>query len=210
MTLTPIASEARSQPAQSIARSAGVFALWIAGMLAGGCSDPPGLIAAQPPGVDPRVKLERELARNSKEPSTPDEDIPELAVLGANTPPPTIPPAPPTAKGETRKTASGTIYETVREGSGETAKSGQRVSLHYTGTFDDGRVFDSTKGKDPFTASIGKGQVIKGWDEAIPGMKVGEVRKLTVPPSSGYGSHGKGQVPANATLLFEVELLKVE
>ena len=204
----PIAGKDGRRPARAVGRVVGVLALGVAGMLGGGCSPPPGLIDAQPPGVDPRLKLARDI-KETQAPATP-ENTPELAALGQHTPRPPVPLAPPTAKGEIRKTESGTTYETVREGSGARAKPGQLVTVNYTGTFDDGRVFDSTQDQKPFTVRLGAEQVITGWEETIPGMKAGEVRRLTVPPSAGYGASGKGTIPPNATLHFEVELLEIE
>src|SRR5206468_3795974 len=93
-----------------------------------------------------------------------------------------LPPALPTAKGEVKTTPSGVKYETIKPGNGAVAKAGQRVTVHYVGTLEDGRKFDSSRDRDkPATFSIGTGDVIKGWDEAVPGMKIGEVRKLIVP-----------------------------
>lgn len=100
--------------------------------------------------------------------------------------------------------------EVVKEGAGAGAKSGDSLTVHYTGTFLDGRKFDSSRDKGvPFTFQLGAGQVIQGWDIGLEGMRRGEVRKLTVPPQYGYGSVGTpgGPIPPNATLLFEVELL---
>jgi len=106
---------------------------------------------------------------------------------------------------------TGLKYEDVVVGTGEEAKPGMMITAHYTGTFQDGKVFDSsvTRGQ-PFEFTLGKGQVIKGWDEGIAGMKVGGKRKLVVPPELGYGSAGIGPIPPNATLNFEVELLGVK
>lgn len=97
-------------------------------------------------------------------------------------------------------------------GSGVEAKAGKVVSVHYTGTLLDGTKFDSSKDRgQPFKFSLGAGQVIKGWDLGVQGMKVGGVRTLTIPSELGYGSRGAGAViPPNATLVFEVELLDVE
>jgi FKBP-type peptidyl-prolyl cis-trans isomerase FkpA len=113
------------------------------------------------------------------------------------------------------KTQSGLVIEEIILGAGETAATGQRVSVHYTGWLSEngnkGRKFDSSKDRgDPFNFPLGRGQVIKGWDEGVAGMKVGGKRQLTIPPDLGYGARGAGGViPPNATLVFEVELLAI-
>ena len=109
------------------------------------------------------------------------------------------------------KTSSGLTIEDLVVGNGDTAAAGQRVSVHYTGWTTDGKKFDSSKDRgQAFIFSLGRGEVIRGWDEGVAGMKVGGKRKLTIPPELGYGSRGAGKViPPNATLLFEVELLAV-
>ena len=109
------------------------------------------------------------------------------------------------------KTASGLTIEDLVVGNGATAAAGQRVSVHYTGWLQDGNKFDSSKDRgQAFMFSLGRGEVIRGWDEGVSGMKVGGRRKLTIPPDLGYGTRGAGGViPPNATLLFEVELLAV-
>jgi len=112
-------------------------------------------------------------------------------------------------------TSSGLQYEDTTPGTGAEAKSGQQVTVHYTGwLYEDGqagRKFDSSKDRnDPFQFSLGAGMVIRGWDEGVQGMKVGGTRRLVIPPQLGYGARGAGGViPPNATLLFEVELLDV-
>ena len=112
-------------------------------------------------------------------------------------------------------TDSGLQYEDTTVGSGVTAQAGQQVSVHYTGwLYNDsikGAKFDSSKDRnDPFGFRLGAGQVIKGWDEGVQGMKVGGARTLVIPPELGYGARGAGGViPPNATLMFDVELLGV-
>lgn len=108
---------------------------------------------------------------------------------------------------------NGLQIEDLKVGTGPEAKAGDTISVNYSGALENGTVFDaSEKHGGPATFQIGVGQLIKGWDEGIPGMKVGGKRKLIVPPSLGYGSQnvGNGLIPPNSTLFFEVELLSVQ
>lgn len=115
-------------------------------------------------------------------------------------------------------TDSGLQYEDTVTGSGETARAGHHVTVHYTGWLHDaaapqgcGRKFDSSKDRDdPFDFPLGDGMVIRGWDEGVQGMQVGGTRVLIIPPELGYGAQGAGGViPPNATLVFEVKLLGI-
>lgn len=108
-------------------------------------------------------------------------------------------------------TPSGLKYEDVVVGTGASPQNGQRVTVHYTGTFTNGTKFDSSKDRgQPFTFIIGNGNVIKGWDEGVLTMKVGGKRLLEIPPSLGYGPRDYQSIPGGSTLLFEVELLGVQ
>ncbi len=101
--------------------------------------------------------------------------------------------------------------EDIKEGKGAAVKDGDTVVMHYLGTLEDGTKFDSSYDRGtPFETKIGIGYVIKGWDMGVPGMKVGGKRKLTIPYQFGYGKYGTGDIPGFATLIFEVELLKIK
>jgi FKBP-type peptidyl-prolyl cis-trans isomerase len=103
------------------------------------------------------------------------------------------------------------VKEDLVVGTGAEAITGKRVSVHYTGTLTDGKQFDSSVGRSPFLFQLGAGQVIKGWDQGVAGMKVGGKRRLTIPPELAYGKRGfPGAIPPDATLVFEVELLEVQ
>jgi FKBP-type peptidyl-prolyl cis-trans isomerase len=112
---------------------------------------------------------------------------------------------------ETIRTPSGLEYHDETVGGGKEAKSGDRVSVHYTGWLTDGTKFDSSRDRgQPFEFKLGEGRVIRGWEEGVAGMKEGGRRRLTIPPELGYGPRAVGGViPANSTLVFDVELLGV-
>jgi peptidylprolyl isomerase len=108
-------------------------------------------------------------------------------------------------------TPSGLKYIDEVVGTGASPSPGKQVTVHYTGKLENGKQFDSSVGRQPFTFTIGTGQVIKGWDEGVMTMKVGGKRKLIIPANLGYGARGAGaDIPPNATLYFDVELLDVK
>jgi FKBP-type peptidyl-prolyl cis-trans isomerase len=113
--------------------------------------------------------------------------------------------------GQPTTTASGLQYWDIVVGTGATAAPGSTVKVHYSGFLTTGEKFDSSRDRgEPFSFPLGAGQVIKGWDEGVAGMKVGGKRQLRIPPDLGYGASGAGgAIPPNATLIFDVELLKV-
>jgi FKBP-type peptidyl-prolyl cis-trans isomerase len=119
---------------------------------------------------------------------------------------------PPPVEGKPTVTTDGLKIWDVKAGTGDKAISGMDVTVHYTGWLTNGKKFDSSVDRgEPFTFRLGGHQVIKGWDEGVAGMKVGGKRRLEIPPDMGYGSRGAGGViPPNATLIFDVELLKVK
>jgi peptidylprolyl isomerase len=117
-----------------------------------------------------------------------------------------------TQAGQTLTTPSGLKVEILKDGNGPGPQKGQSVVVHYTGTLENGKKFDSSRDRgEPFSFVLGAGQVIPGWDEGLALMKVGSRAKLTIPPQLGYGSRGAGGViPPNATLIFDVELVGVK
>ena len=115
--------------------------------------------------------------------------------------------------GEGTKTPSGLQYWDIRPGTGAVAEAGKKVKVDYTGWLTTGKKFDSSVGTgQPFEFTLGAGQVIKGWDEGVAGMKIGGKRQLRIPPDLAYGAQGTpgGPIPANATLIFDVRLIAVE
>jgi FKBP-type peptidyl-prolyl cis-trans isomerase len=109
------------------------------------------------------------------------------------------------------KAPAGLVKEDIKVGTGPEAKTGDHVFVHYTGTLTDGTKFDSSRDRnEPFDFGLGAGQVIKGWDQGVVGMKKGGRRKLTIPPNLGYGPNGSPpKIPPNATLIFDIELLGI-
>jgi len=120
-------------------------------------------------------------------------------------------PAADTPKSEAVTLESGLKYQIQKAGTGKTAQVGDTVAVHYTGQLEDGTTFDSSVGKQPFAFTLGQNRVIKGWEQGVVGMKEGEVRILAIPAALGYGAQGNPPaIPANANLLFQVELLQIQ
>jgi FKBP-type peptidyl-prolyl cis-trans isomerase FkpA len=186
---------------------------WHVGILGGliglalcGCDDDTEIVPVTPPGTFiPRTVNEADVAQALG------ESAPSAIKTEAPKPKVDSKPMPPTALGETKTTDGGVKYQTLKEGAGAELKPGQKAAIHYEGKLENGDVFDSSRGKTPFSVTFGQHQVIEGWEEAIPGMKVGEIRKLTIPPALAYRDKGfPPKIPPNATLIFEVELVEIQ
>ena len=109
------------------------------------------------------------------------------------------------------RTPSGLLYRDLAPGAGEPVRAGQTVSVHYRGSLPNGTEFDANQpGDDPLTFTLGRQEVIAGWDEGVAGMRPGGKRQLVIPPALGYGEQGIGPIPGNATLVFEVELVSAQ
>jgi FKBP-type peptidyl-prolyl cis-trans isomerase len=168
-----------------------------------GCNEPQGVVPVAPPGFDivRKPPAGEAAAQAIGETGIDLKSTPKPAVVRPNTAN-----SPPTPIGQSITTVSGLIYETLKEGTGPTVVPGQPVTMSYTGKLTDGTVFDSS---NSFSITIGIGKFIGGWEEGVPGMKVGERRKLTIPPALGYKEQGSPpKIPGNATLIFEVEVLE--
>lgn len=173
-----------------------------------GCG-PPEIMPATPPGI--------QLTRVTVAEGEAAEALGEAAALGTVQQPTAAPAAgmesPPTMLNQPATKPSGLVYETLREGIGVGIKPGQSGEIHYEGKLENGKVFDSSRERNealPFTG-LGSGGLIKGMEEGIAGMKVGERRKLTIPSALAYGPQGQPPaIPPNATLIFEVDLVKIK
>jgi FKBP-type peptidyl-prolyl cis-trans isomerase len=128
--------------------------------------------------------------------------VASAAPTASAAPAPAAPPPDPNAK---------LVMTDLAPGQGVACKAGDTVSVHYVGTLNDGTKFDSSRDRgQPFTFTLGKGMVIKGWDDGVAGMKVGGKRKLVIPPALAYGPRAMGKIPPNSTLTFEVELMDIK
>jgi FKBP-type peptidyl-prolyl cis-trans isomerase FkpA len=189
-------------------RSVGIMT-GLVGLVLSGCEEPGEIIPVSPPGAAV-IRTSPDAGPAEAQGEAVDasrSSAPKLTSSVASKP------ALPTAIGETKTTEGGVKYETLKEGTGAELKRGQRATLHSVGTLaKSNKVFDSTRTTNqPRSYLLGGDPLIKGWEQTLPGMKVGEIRRFTVPPELGYGETGKTPaIPANATLIFEVELLSVD
>jgi FKBP-type peptidyl-prolyl cis-trans isomerase len=177
-------------------------------LVVSGCGDPGEIVPISPPGANiPRNSPDESPAEAQGETPPSSEATSSPKVVST----PNYKPAPPTAIGETRTTEGGVKYETLKEGTGPVYQWGQRGEFHYVGTLaDTGAIFDSSRrNNSPAHFRIGGDPLIRGWEEGLPGMKVGELRKVTIPPALAYQDQAKPGIPPNSTLVFEVELLSI-
>jgi FKBP-type peptidyl-prolyl cis-trans isomerase len=177
------------------------------GWLLIGCDAPPDIMPIAPPGAPvPRKPPDEEPAQAQGEMAAPalaDETAKANKVVEYT-------PAPPTAKGETKTTPGGVKYETLKEGTGPELKAGQTGRFLYEGRLEDGKVVDDRTRQTKRPEELVLRDTPTGWREALPGMRVGEVRKLIVPPALAYGEKGRPpEIPPNATIIYEVELVTI-
>ncbi len=179
------------------------------GLVLVGC-DAPDIVPVAPPGApNPRTSPDSDASQAQGEMAAP-------ALKTESTPTKTVEytPATPTAKNETKTTKSGIKYETLADGSGPELKPGQSAQFLYVAKLENGKVIDdrTRKANRPEIIQVlpDTGPGLKAWQEALPGMKVGETRKMIIPPAMGYGEKGQPpEIPPNATLIYEVELVKI-
>lgn len=184
----------------------GMVTAFCAGLV--GCG-PPSIQPVGPPGIEFTAVTQEKIPEDEAAQAIGEARNTMSSQVTVN--PTATPAAEPTAVGESKTTANGLTYETLKEGTGKVAEPDNTVVVHYTGTLEDGTVFDSSRGKDTFSFLLGRGQVIAGWDQGVHGMKVGERRKLTIPGKLAYGDSppASSKIPKNATLIFDVELIDV-
>ena len=187
-------------------------AWWLSGLLlaTSACGPPPRTTQALPPGVDPSALATTnpdDVAEATGE--NPQERLQARKPHKAAPKEPNTPP--PVTAIEQRTLPTGVTVQIVQPGSGPTVQKGQGVDVHYTGWVDGGQKFDSSRERDTlYRFTLGTGDVIKGWDEGVEGMKVGERRRLTIPPALGYGTQKLANIPPNSTLIFDIELIGIE
>jgi len=171
-----------------------------------GCDAPPDIMPIAPPGAPvPRKSPDTEPAQAQGEMAAPalQTTAPSTKVVEYTL-------APPTAKGQTKTTPGGVKYETLKEGSGSELKPGQTAQFTYVGKLEDGKIIEDHSQGTGRPADLTLGEKLTGWREALPGMRVGEVRKLMVPSAIAYGAKGPPpEVPPNATVIYEVELIRI-
>ena len=186
----------------------GSLVLFGLGLFIIGCDSPPELMPVAPPGIEvPRVPPPTSGSGSEALGETVQYGGGKTSSLST-----TI--AEPTPLNESKKAGTGLTYTTLRAGTGETARPGDEILVHYVGRLADGvgdKKFDSSYDKgEPLPVEIGAGKALKGWDLGIPGMKVGEKRHLVIPSDQGYGAKGAPPaIPPNANLMYEIELLQI-
>ena len=178
----------------------------LVGLVLVGCDAPPDIGPIAPPGAEvPRKAPDVEPAQAQGEMAAPaiQKKVPARQVVEYT-------PAVATAKGETKTTPGGVKYETLKAGTGPELKAGQTAQFLYLGKLEDGKIFEDRSKRTNRPEMLSLTEKTKGWREALPGMRVGELRKLTVPPELAYGEKGRPpEIPPNATLIYEVELVQI-